>query len=119
MKMKRRANNDTRQSEEVQRKRAKMEDATRFTHDVEDLQNRALKILIQQLDQETDRIYKNIYGEQWEEGKKIEQAKLAEAQADQQALNKMLEVSEKVRKEDEKIPINSNGPFLDDTNPRY
>ena len=86
---------------------------------VEDLRATGLKLLINQMNQGTEEIYRDIYGLQWEEGMKYEREKLMIAQ-DEAGLRRVeLEASERRRTEQERMSLEDRGLYLDDYDPRY
>ena len=86
---------------------------------VGEMRDRALGILIDQMQQGTVAIYKDIYGDKWEEGMKYEQQKLAERQQEHQRKQAQLEESARKRKEKEQVSLTGSGVYLDDFDPRY
>lgn len=86
---------------------------------IADTKRDAMQLWIQQMRNSTDRIYQDLYGEHWEEGKKLEAAKLAAAQQQQQARSAQLETSRVQRAEREKVDLVVNGIFKDDYDQRY
>lgn len=96
-------------------------DPSNFDEQVNQTKIKALEIMIAQLDQGTEAIYKDLYGEHWAEGMKCEQEKLAAAQRERQQLNSELAESARKRKEREKgmVSLRGTGVYLDDIDPRY
>lgn len=96
-------------------------DTSSFNGQVNRTRNKALELMIAQLDQGTEAIYKDLYGEHWAEGMKYEQEQLAAAQRERQQLNS--EVAESARKRKEKememVALRGTGVYLDDIDPRY
>lgn len=84
------------------------------------MRDRALELWIAQMDQGTEALYKQIYGEEhWEAGAQIEKEKLEKAQAERRELNKMMEKSAAERKEKAKVSMKGSGVYLDDLDMRY
>ena len=81
--------------------------------------DQALQLWIQQMQNGTDRIYQDLYGEHWETGKKIEAAKVARMQAEESS--KQLELARTLREREERGRVNllGSGVFKDDRDPRY
>lgn len=92
-----------------------------FKEQVTQTRNKALQILITQLDQGTEAIYKDIYGEHWAAGMKHESEQLAIAQRERRLLNDEVQDAARKRKEREKelVALRGSGVFLDDLDPRY
>ena len=86
---------------------------------VEDLRDKGLKLLINQMNQGTEQIYRDIYGLQWEEGMKYEQEKLMIAQDEAALRREELEASERRRTEQDRLLLEDKGLYLDDYDPRY
>ena len=86
---------------------------------VEDLRDKGLKLLINQMNQGTEQIYRDIYGLQWEEGMKYEQEKLMIAQDEAGSRREELEASERRRTEQDRLLLEDKGLYLDDYDPRY
>ena len=119
MKIKRKAEEAEKQTDEVQRKKRKLEEDIRIAEDLESLETKALKAFIRQMDEGTDLIYKREYGDRWQEVKTFETQRLKRAQEEAQELKMLLEANEKKRAQAATISFRSNGPFLDDIDPRY
>lgn len=100
-------------------KRVKVEQEEPSQQRVKALRDRGLRMLIDQMNQGTEAIYKDIYGDAWQEGMKDEQARLRVAQADAARKNADLEASERKRREAEKVDMYGTGVYLDDYDPRY
>lgn len=94
------------------------EDAS-FAAQVSDMKNKALEILVAQMNQGTEAIYQDLYGEHWREGMRIEQEKLVKAQKERMEQVAALKESEAKRREKAKVSLTGNGVYLDDFNPRY
>lgn len=96
-------------------------ETSEFIEQVNQTRNKALEILITQLDQGTEAIYKDLYGEHWAAGMKHESEKLAVAQRERQQLNAEVEEMARKRKEREKelVALRGTGVYLDDVDPRY
>jgi chromatin structure-remodeling complex subunit RSC1/2 len=109
-------------SEEPASKKAKHSHdaaASTFAEQVIKTRNQALEILIAQMEQGTEAIYKHLYGEHWAAGMDYEMEKLAVAQGERQKLNDELKESERKRKEKDMISLRGTGVYLDDIDPRY
>ena len=96
-------------------------ESSTFAEQVNATRNKALELMIAQLDQGTEAIYKDLYGEHWAAGMKYEQEKLAIAQRERQQLNADIEESARKRREREKelVSLRGTGVYLDDIDPRY
>lgn len=90
-----------------------------FIQQVNKTRDQALEILICQLDQGTEAIYKDLYGEHWKEGMKYEKEKLEAAQKERRELNAEIAESARKRKENNTVSLRGTGVFLDDIDPRY
>ena len=92
-----------------------------FTEQVNRTRNKAIEIMIAQLDQGTEAIYKDLYGEHWATAMKHESEKLAAAQRERQRQNAELEETARKRKEREKelVALRGTGVYHDDIDPRY
>ena len=86
---------------------------------VEDLRDKGLMLLIDQMNQGTEQIYRDIYGLQWEEGMKYEQEKLMIVQNEAELRKVELEASERRRTEQARMSLEDKGLYLDDYDPRY
>lgn len=100
-------------------KRLKTASTAPSLQEIEALRDKGLKLLIDQMTQGTEQIYKGTYGDQWKEGMKYEQQKLLIAQEEARARNVELEESERRGKEEDQISLRGTGLFLDDYDPRY
>ena len=100
-------------------KKAKITSLAPAQHTVEDLRDKGLKLLIDQMNQGTEQIYRDIYGLQWEEGMKYEQEKLRIAQDEARLQRVGLEASERRRAERDRMSVEEKGLYLDDYDPRY
>lgn len=87
--------------------------------EIEALRDKGLKLLVDQINHGTENIYRDIYGDQWEEGMRYEQEKLMTAQEEARARRVELEASERKRKEQDRISLRHTGVYLDDYDPRY
>ena len=79
----------------------------------------ALQLWLQQLQNSTDRIYQDLYGEHWEVGKVIEGEKVAKLQVAEKGRREVLERMERERGERGRIDLRGSGVFLDDRDMRY
>ena len=87
--------------------------------EIEALRDKGLKLLIDQMNHGTENIYRDIYGDHWEEGMRYEQEKLMTAQEEARVRRVELEASERKRKEQDRISLGRTGVYLDDYDPRY
>lgn len=87
--------------------------------EIEALRDKGLRLLIDQMNHGTENIYRDVYGDHWEEGMKYEQEKLMLAQEEARALRAELEASERKRKEQDRVSLRRTGVYLDDYDPRY
>lgn len=90
-----------------------------FTTQVNEMKNRALGLLVAQMEQGTEAIYKDIYGEHWVEGMRIEGEKVVKGQKERMQQLQDLANSEAKRAEKLKVSLTGNGVYLDDLDPRY
>lgn len=86
---------------------------------VQEMRDKAIDIWIRQLEQGTVAVYKDIYGDKWEQGMKYEQEKLAAEQRDHRLKQAQWEESKRRREEEEKVSLTGSGVYLDDFDPRY
>ncbi|KAL8915579.1 MAG: hypothetical protein Q9171_000144 [Xanthocarpia ochracea] len=86
---------------------------------IQTLRDEALQMLIDQMQDGTKAIYGTIYGPQWEEGARFEEARTAKHQAE--ARERIAATADLMRKkvESETVSLTGNGVYLDDFNPRY
>ena len=117
--IKRKAEEAEKEFDEVQRKKRKLDEGTCIVEDLENLEIKAIKAFIRQMDEGTDFIYKRGYGDRWQEAKALETHRLKRSQEEAQTLKILLEENERKRAEATNISFRSNGPFLDDIDPRY
>lgn len=104
---------------EPPRKKPKLSTDPAVLSKVPELRDRALRIWIEQVEQGTETIYKNLYGEHWEEGMKYEQERLAKGREEARAKNEVLEERDRKKKESRKVQLLRPTVFLDDFDPRY
>lgn len=90
-----------------------------FAAQVTEMREKALGLLVTQMEQGTDALYKDLYGEHWAEGMRIEREKLIKAQKERMQQLAELEKSEAKRREKMKVSLTGNGIYLDDIDPRY
>lgn len=119
LKERRRAEGLPEDGEEPVAKKQKIASATPSQREVEGLRDKGLMLLIDQMNEGTQQIYKDIYGDKWKEGMKSEQAKLLVAQENSERRRLEFEASERKRKEQDRIPLRHTGLYLDDYDPRY
>lgn len=86
---------------------------------IAETRHQALQLWIQQMQNGTDRIYQDLYGEHWETGKQIEAEKVARMQAEEKNRQMELAASERARQERLKVNLRGSGVFKDDRDPRY
>lgn len=86
---------------------------------VEQMRDQALDIWMARIQQSTVVLYKDIYGEMWEQGMEYEHEKLVAEQGDRKLRNIELEESKRRREEKKKVSLNGTGLYLDDFDPRY
>jgi hypothetical protein len=104
---------------EPPRKKPKLSTDPADLSKVPELRDKALRIWIEQMEQGTETIYKNLYGEHWEEGMKYEQERLAKGREEARAKNEVLEERDRKKKESRKVQLLRPTVFLDDFDPRY
>lgn len=89
---------------------------------IEDLKVKALKVWTEQIPAGTDNIYKKLYGQDWEEGKKYELEKLAQKQAEHKRRQEEFEAAHADRLsswEKAHHAVTDSGIYKDDYDPRY
>ena len=85
----------------------------------EQMRDRALNIWMARIQQGTVALYKDIYGDMWEQGMEYEHEKLVAEQQDRKLRNIEWQESKRRREEKEKVALNGTGLYLDDFDPRY
>ena len=107
-------------SDSIQPKRLKTEVATpNSTERIKAMTDDALKIWTKQLQDGTDVIYQELYGQHWEEGKAFEAQLLRNTQIEAGQEQKDLETSRKRRRERSRVSLARPTVFKDDSDPRY
>ena len=89
---------------------------------IEDLKIKTIKKWTEQMQASTDDIYKTLYGQHWEEGKKHELEKLCKKQADHKRYEALLETARAQGMsswEKAHAAVADNGIYKDDYDPRY
>lgn len=86
---------------------------------VGEMRDKAIGIWVKQMEQSTEKIYRDLYGDEWEEGMKYGQEKLAEEQRERRLKQTQWEESARKRKEREEVSLTGTGVYLDDFDPRY
>lgn len=86
---------------------------------IHEMRDKALRMLIDQMQEGTEAIYKSVYGPDWKEGAKLEAARAGQRQAEARKEKAALAESERRRKESEEVCLTGTGIYLDDFNPRY
>ena len=89
---------------------------------IEDLTGKALQTWTEQMQAGTDNIYRKLYGQHWEEGKKYELEKLSKKQSDykrQQAELTAARAQHLSSWEKSRAAVSDNGIYKDDYDPRY
>ena len=89
---------------------------------IEDLKIQALKQWTEQMQPGTDAIYRRLYGQHWEEGKKYELEKLSQKQAEHKRQQAELEAAHPDRSSKWKkshAAVTDSGIYRDDYDPRY
>ena len=81
--------------------------------------NEALKLLIKQMQNGTDRIYQDLYGSHWEAGKEYETERLMAKQAEARREKEELDRRRRLRVERQKVSLAPSTAFKDDFDPRY
>ncbi|KAL9591695.1 MAG: hypothetical protein Q9179_007466, partial [Wetmoreana sp. 5 TL-2023] len=119
LKEKRKAEGLPEDYEEPKPKKVKPEMDEDLTGQINNMRDKALRILIDEMQEGTEAIYKDIYGVHWEEGARFEAARRVERQAEAKRKNMALAESARRRKEEETVPLMGMGVYLDDFDPRY
>lgn len=119
LKEKRKAQGLPEDYEEPKPKRVKAEADENIEDKVKNTRDKALQILIDQMQDGTDAIYKDLYGEHWKEGAQFEAARRVERQEEARRKNAALAESARKRKENKTVPLTGTGVYLDDFDPRY
>ena len=71
------------------------------------------------MQQGTEAIYKDLYGEHWEEGMRYEAEKLAKGREEAKAKKEALGERQRKRGQSRKVALVTPTVFLDDYDPRY
>ncbi|KAL8739215.1 MAG: hypothetical protein Q9181_000106 [Wetmoreana brouardii] len=119
LKEKRKAEGLPEDYDEPKPKKVKPEMDEDLTGQINNMRDKALRILIDQMQEGTEAIYKDIYGAHWEEGARFEAARRADRQAEARRKNMALAESARKRQEEETVPLMGTGVYLDDFDPRY
>ena len=119
LKEKRKAQGLPEEVEEPVQKKVKHEIDESLPGKILDLREKALQLLIDQTQEGTDAIHKELYGPEWKEGAMYEAQKLTERQINAQKKQAALQEAERRKKERETVPIEGIGVYLDDFDPRY
>lgn len=120
LKEKRKAEGLPENGEESVKKRPRHGDADpALIAQVGEMRDKAIGIWVKQMEHGTEKIYQDIYGNNWKEGMKFEQEKLASAQRERILKQVQWEESARKRKEREKVSLTGTGVYLDDFDPRY
>lgn len=85
---------------------------------INNTRDKALEVWTKQMQQGTDSIYQDIYGEHWKTGKRYEEEKLTAAQAEDKEGKADFEESMRKRAAREKVSLIGSGVFKDDWDPR-
>ncbi|KAI4197618.1 MAG: hypothetical protein LQ346_002963 [Caloplaca aetnensis] len=86
---------------------------------IHEMRDQALQLMIDQMQDGTEAIYKGLYGPEWKQGAQFEAARTAQRQAEARRQQAVLAESERKRKESETVSLAGTGVFLDDLDPRY
>ncbi|KAL8951688.1 MAG: hypothetical protein Q9222_002368 [Ikaeria aurantiellina] len=119
LKEKRKAEGLPEDFEEPKAKRVRPQDNQEFTSQIHEMRDKALRVLVDQMQEGTEAIYKNVYGPEWQEGARMEAARTAKRQAEAREKQAAFAESERKRKENATVPMAGTGVFLDDVDPRY
>ncbi|KAL8675394.1 MAG: hypothetical protein Q9168_000225 [Polycauliona sp. 1 TL-2023] len=105
--------------EEPEPKKTRPEIDGNLAKRIETLRNDALQVMIDQMQDGTETIYRNVYGSQWKQGAEFEEARTAEYQAE--ARKRLAAAADLMRKKEasETVSMMGTGVYLDDLNPRY
>ena len=111
---------DTEDASSFVTKRVKNEQSTsELTEEIQETQVEALNLLIKQMQNGTDRIYRNLYGAHWEEGRRYKGEILAARQAEAKQRDEDLEQSKRQRTVRRERVLTTSKGFKDDWDPRY
>ncbi|KAL8808433.1 MAG: hypothetical protein Q9200_004266 [Gallowayella weberi] len=83
------------------------------------LRNEALQVMIDQIQEGTEAIYKSIHGAQWEDDVRFEAARTAKRQAEARERTAAMADLRRKREENETVSLTGTGVYLDDFDPRY
>ncbi|KAL8641342.1 MAG: hypothetical protein Q9228_001838 [Teloschistes exilis] len=119
LKEKRKAEGLPEDYEEPKPKRVKTEADENVDDKVKNMREKALRMLIDQMQEGTDAIYKDLYGEHWKEGAEFEAARRIERQEEARKKNAALAESARKRKENKTVSLTGTRVYLDDFDPRY
>ncbi|KAL8658396.1 MAG: hypothetical protein Q9226_001040 [Calogaya cf. arnoldii] len=119
MKQKRMAEGLPEDFEERQPKKRRAKFNEDLTGQIQTMRDEALQVLIDQMQDGTEAIYRDIYGSQWEQGASFEVARTAKHQAEaRERLAAAVDLSHK-KEETETVTMTGTGVHLDDLDPRY
>ena len=103
----------------VSNKKVKQEEVNPdLAEQIRSTRDEALKLWIGQMQAGTDRIYQDVYGEHWEEGKRYEGELLQAKQAETRKFHDDLEQSQRQRDEARKVSLVPTSVYKDDWDPR-
>ncbi|KAI4143340.1 MAG: hypothetical protein L6R39_004604 [Caloplaca ligustica] len=86
---------------------------------VNEMRDKALKLMVEQMQDGTEGIYKTLHGADWEEGAMFEAQRTRQRQLEARRKQAALEETERRRKENETVSLAGTGVYLDDLDPRY
>lgn len=119
LKEKRKAEGLPEDYEEPKPKKVKAEADENVEDKVKNMREKALRMLIDEMQEGTDAIYKDLYGGNWKEGAEFEAARRIERQEEARKKKAALAESARKRKENKTISLTGTGVYLDDFDPRY
>ncbi|KAL9594152.1 MAG: hypothetical protein Q9219_007189 [cf. Caloplaca sp. 3 TL-2023] len=116
---KRRAEGLPEDYEEPQAKRATPPLDGNFRGQIKEMRDKALRMLVEEMQEGTEAIYQDLYGEDWQAGAKYEVAKTTQRQTEARKKKAALEESRRKRMQSETVSLTGTGVYLDDFDPRY
>ena len=119
MKEKRKLNEAAHRQDEANKKKRRLDEAMQLANRIEELKVESLVALQKQMEDEELNLWKELYGDQWEEAREIEKVRLAKSQKEWKKRMEAEEESARKIKEREFVSLKNPEVFLDDIDPRY
>jgi chromatin structure-remodeling complex subunit RSC1/2 len=117
--LKRQREEEANAEREEARKKMKKEEDLKLAQQVEESTAKAFSIWVEETIAGTNELYKKMFGEQWENAKKLDEQATAKTQEQQQQRIKEREKWEREKEEREKVSLKPPMVYLDDIDPRF